>query len=83
MGFGPAEESNPSRSKYGISISPTWPTLAGQHEEYLEHALKQYKDGTRGDAVMQAQAALVADEDIRVLAKYFASLEGLETTRPE
>lgn len=67
----------------GISISPTWPTLAGQHEEYLEHALKQYKDGTRGDAVMQAQAALVADEDIKVLAEYFASLEGLETTRPE
>lgn len=67
----------------GISISPTWPTLAGQHEEYLEHALRQYKDGTRGDAVMQAQAALVADEDIPVLAEYFASLEGLETTRPE
>ena len=67
----------------GISVSPTWPTLAGQHEEYLEHALTQYKDGTRGDAVMQAQAALVADEDIAVLAEYFASLEGLETTRPE
>ena len=32
---------------------------------------------------MQAQAALVADEDIPVLAEYFASLEGLETTRPE
>ena len=67
----------------GISISPTWPTLAGQHEEYLEYALQQYKDGTRGDAVMQAQAALVAQEDIKKLAMYFASLDGLETTRPE
>ncbi len=67
----------------GISVSPTWPTLAGQYEGYLEHALRQYKDGTRGDVVMQAQAALIADEDIKVLAEYFASLEGLETTLPE
>jgi len=67
----------------GISISPTWPTLAGQHEEYLEHSLRQYVAGTRGDAVMQAQAALIAEEDIKMLARYFASLEGLETTRPE
>jgi len=67
----------------GISMSATWPTLAGQHEDYLEYALKQYMDGTRGDAVMQAQAALVAEEDIKVLAQYFAGLKGLETTRPE
>jgi len=67
----------------GISMSATWPTLAGQHEDYLEYALRQYMDGTRGDAVMQAQAALVAEEDIEVLAEYFAGLKGLETTRPE
>jgi cytochrome c553 len=67
----------------GISISPTWPTLAGQHEEYLEHSLRQYMAGTRVNAVMQAQAALVAEEDVKMLARYFAGLEGLETTRPE
>ena len=32
---------------------------------------------------MTAQAALVAEEDIALLARYFASLEGLETTLPE
>ena len=67
----------------GISVGAAWPTLAGQHEDYLEHSLRQYKDGTRGDAVMSAQAQLIADEDIPVLAKYFASLDGLETTKPE
>ena len=67
----------------GISMNSAWPTLAGQHEEYLLHALKSYRDGTRGDAVMAAQAALLAEEDLAKLARYFSRLEGLETTEPE
>lgn len=67
----------------GISVNAQWPTLAGQHESYLVHALNQYRDGSRGDPVMTAQAALVAEADIKRLARYFAGLEGLETTKPE
>ncbi|MCP4301901.1 MAG: cytochrome c4 [Gammaproteobacteria bacterium] len=67
----------------GISVNALWPTLAGQHESYLERALKQYRDGTRGDIAMAAQAALIAEDDVAVLARYFAGLEGLETTKPE
>jgi len=67
----------------GISVNAAWPTLAGQHEDYLEQALQQYRDGTRGDPVMGAQAALVADEDVARLARYFSRLEGLETTKPD
>ena len=67
----------------GISVNAMWPTLAGQHEDYLVHAIRQYKAGTRKDPVMSAQAAMIAEEDIPLLAAYFASLEGLETTRPE
>lgn len=67
----------------GISISPEWPTLAGQYESYLAHALHQYKTGGRGNAIMAAQAAMVADEDIPLLARYYARLKGLETTRKE
>jgi cytochrome c553 len=67
----------------GISVNAMWPTLAGQHEDYLLNALKQYRDGSRKDPVMTAQAALLADEDLPRLAAYFASLEGLETTKPE
>ena len=67
----------------GISVNAMWPTLAGQHEDYLLNALRQYRDGSRKDPVMTAQAALLAEEDLPKLAAYFASLEGLETTRPE
>lgn len=67
----------------GISVSAQWPTLAGQHESYLQHSLRQYKNGQRANAVMRAQAGLIADEDIPLLARYFARLKGLETTRAE
>ena len=64
----------------GISVSPPWPTLAGQHEEYLVHALNQYRDGSRKDPVMSPMAAPLTDEDVKLLAMYFSSLSGLETT---
>lgn len=67
----------------GISVNAQWPTLAGQHEGYLEHSLKQYKSGARANAIMGAQAAMVDEKDIPMLARYFASLKGLETTKPE
>jgi cytochrome c553 len=67
----------------GISINAAWPTLAGQHEDYLLHSLKQYRDGARNDTVMGAQAAIIAEEDLPKLALYFSRLDGLETTRPE
>ena len=67
----------------GISMNAAWPTLAGQHEDYLKQALQQYRDGTRGDPIMGAQAALVAEEDVARLARYYSRLEGLETTKPE
>ena len=67
----------------GISVNAAWPTLAGQHEDYIYNSIMQYKEGKRTDPVMGAQAQLIADEDVAMLAKYFASLSGLETTRPE
>lgn len=60
----------------GVSGNPAYPTLAGRHGDYLEHALRQYKKGDRYDAVMSAQAALVSDDSIPLLADYFASLGG-------
>ena len=67
----------------GISMSPAWPTLAGQHEDYLVHALNQYRDGSRKDVVMASLAAGLSDETVALLAAYFASLEGLETSEAE
>jgi cytochrome c553 len=65
----------------GISVNALWPTLAGQHESYIAHALGQYRDGTRGDPVMTAQAAMIGEDDVALLARYFAVLDGLKTTK--
>lgn len=67
----------------GVSVNALWPTLAGQHEDYLLHALQGYRDGTRKDPVMSAQASIIDEADLALLAKYFARLDGLETTKPE
>ncbi len=67
----------------GISVSPAWPTLAGQHEEYLVHSLNQYRNGERKQAVMAQMAVGLTDADVRLLARYYAGLEGLETTLPD
>ncbi len=64
----------------GIGVSPLWPSLAGQHEEYLVAAMNQYRDGTRNNAVMVQMAAALSDEDVLLLARYYSRLEGLETT---
>ncbi len=66
--------------KNGIGVQPMWPTLAGQHESYLEHALKQYRDGDRKNALMMPMAMNLTDADIKALAAYYAGLKGLETT---
>lgn len=66
----------------GIGVSPLWPTIAGQHEEYLVAALNQYRDGTRTNPVMAQMAAALTDDDVRALARYYSGLEGLQTTEP-
>ncbi len=65
----------------GISVSPTWPSLAGQHEDYLVQALNQYREGTRKDTVMTQMAASLTNADVKLLARYYSRLEGLETTK--
>ena len=65
----------------GISPAPTWPNLAGQHRDYLVHALNAYQNGERKDPVMSGQAAALSAEDIEALAAYYASQPGLFTAR--
>ncbi len=78
-GFDRASTCLACHGENGIGVSPAWPTLAGQHESYLEHSLNQYRNGERTDAVMTQMAAPLTDEDVEVLAAYYAALQGLET----
>ena len=43
------------------------------------HALRQYKDGTRSGNVMTAFAATLSEADMKMLAAFYASQDGVET----
>lgn len=63
----------------GAAVQPAPPILAGQHEDYLVYALNRYKEGARSGNVMNAFAAALSDADIKLLASYYASQDGLHT----
>ena len=53
--------------------APENPILAGQHQDYLAKALKDYKSGKRNNAIMKGFAASLSNQDIADLAAWFAS----------
>jgi len=66
---------------FNSPIDPTYPKLAGQHQDYLEHALIAYQRGAngangRGNAIMGAQAKPLSHQDIQNIAAYLHSLPG-------
>ncbi len=64
----------------GFSNTGLFPNLAGQKEEYLRHALHQYRKAARGEEsertakMMCGASASLSDPDIADLAAYYASL---------
>lgn len=65
----------------GVSVAPNWPSLAGQHQDYLVHALNEYKSGARKDPVMGSQAIGLTPAEIQELAAYYAKRPGLFTVQ--
>lgn len=63
----------------GAAVQPAPPVLAGQQEDYLVYALNRYREGARSGNVMTAFAASLSDADIKLLASYYASQDGLKT----
>ena len=61
----------------GSSVSPTFPRLAGQQQEYIEAQLKAFRDHTRADphahTYMWGMAATLSDETIAGVAAYYSS----------
>ena len=56
----------------GVGITGQYPTLAGQHADYIEQALHEYRKGGRKNPIMGTFANQIKEEDIRVLARYYA-----------
>jgi len=64
-------------------IDPSYPVLAGQHADYLRHALVAYQRGARGlpasanvrnNAIMAAFATQLSKQDIANVSAWLASL---------
>ena len=61
----------------GQSVQPIYPNLGGQHADYLAKALKDYRDGSRQNAIMSGFAANLSDADIEDISAWYASQKGL------
>ena len=59
-----------------------FPRLPGQTAEYLYEALKGYGLGTRPSGIMQPVAAELGDEEMRLLATYYAALPAAAPMSP-
>jgi cytochrome c553 len=62
----------------GVSPSPEFPNLADQYADYLESAMKHYKNGKRKNPIMAEQVKNLSTKDMMDLAAYFASQRGLQ-----
>lgn len=59
------------------AVMGDYPVLAGQHQDYLEHALRDYKSGRRKNPIMAGIVAAIDDKDIPAIAAFFANQPGL------
>ena len=56
----------------GVSVVPTYPSLAGQHYSYLVKELNDFKSGKRQNPIMNGMVASLSVSDIHNLALYFS-----------
>jgi cytochrome c553 len=66
----------------GVAVAPMYPSLAGQHQDYLERAIEEYRNGGRKNPVMKGFAQNLKSQDIAEIARYFSTLTPSLTTEP-
>jgi cytochrome c553 len=57
----------------GNSVTPDWPSLAGQHSAYIVRQLKAFKAGERVNVTMKPFADMLTDQDMADIAAYFSA----------
>jgi cytochrome c553 len=57
----------------GNSVTPDWPSLAGQHTAYIVRQLKSFKAGDRVNVTMKPFADMLTDQDMAEIAAYFSA----------
>jgi cytochrome c553 len=67
----------------GVGIMGIYPTLTGQHADYIEHALTGYRSGARKNGIMAPFAGQLKPDEIREVAEYFSKQKGGLKTLPK
>ncbi|HWX68870.1 MAG TPA: c-type cytochrome [Steroidobacteraceae bacterium] len=66
----------------GVAIAPMYPSLAGQHQDYLVRAIEEYQHGGRKNPIMKGFAAPLKPAEIAEIAAYFSALTPALKTEP-
>lgn len=66
---------------FNSPVDPSYPKLAGQHQDYLQHALMAYRRGNDGmngrtNPIMAGPVKALTDKDIQDIAAYLHGLPG-------
>lgn len=67
----------------GNSVNPEWPSIAGQHAEYISKQVKAFRAGERVNALMSPIAMTLSDQEIEDVSAYYATqkIKGLEAAQ--
>jgi cytochrome c553 len=57
----------------GVGLMGEYPTLAGQHADYLARSLVEYQKGDRKNAIMQSFVSQLSAADITAIADYYGA----------
>jgi cytochrome c553 len=66
----------------GVAVTPMYPSLAGQHEDYLVRALEEYQNGGRKNPIMKSLAGPLKPAEIAEIAAFFSALTPALKTEP-
>jgi cytochrome c553 len=66
----------------GVAVTPMYPSLAGQHEDYLVRALQEYQNGGRKNPIMKSLATPLKPAEIAEIAAFFSALTPALKTEP-
>ncbi len=67
----------------GASVGPASPTIAGKSAEYLKEVMASYKSGDRHATIMNRIAKGYTDEEIALMADYYAALPFVSTAEKQ
>ena len=66
----------------GVAVAPMYPSLAGQHPDYIVRALEEYQNGGRKNPIMKGFAAPLKPAEIAEIAAYFSAITPALKTEP-